>query len=77
METPELPPGMQAVIEECPICGEPLENFFLDNDNNLVYLENYFLTPCYCTDIGLFSIEHDDTCEIPFVDHVNFHHTHE
>ena len=70
-----LPPGISSVLEECPICGEPLENFFIDNDNNIVYIENYEITPCFLTNEGLFQLINSE--ENPLVDNIEWHHKHE
>ena len=69
-----VPPGFTKPLEICPICGEPLENFFIDDDLNVAYIENFEIQPVFIVPEGIFMLQPDE--DEPLVDHIVWHHQH-
>jgi len=68
-------PAIKEPVPHCPVCGIELENVYLTEDDCLLYIDESEILPLYCTEIGLFKLTPDD--ERPYLDHIEFHHTHE
>ena len=68
-------PTIQEQVSQCPACGQELEDVYLTDEQTLVYIKEGNLIPIFCTEIGLFMLIPDE--EKPYLDHIEFHHTHE
>lgn len=72
----ELPiPAIKEPVPHCPVCGIELENVYLTEDDCLLYIDESNISPLFCTEIGLFKLTQDN--ERPYLDNIEFHHTHE
>lgn len=72
----ELPlPAIKEPVPHCPVCGIELENVYLTEDDCLLYIDESNISQLFCTEIGLFKLTPDN--ERPYLDNIEFHHTHE
>lgn len=58
----------------CPICGTPLENVFLDDENTLLLKTEDGYDEIFLVDDGVFRFQPDE--EHPELLHIEWHHQH-
>lgn len=69
-------PNLKAPIEHCPVCGGEIENFFLTDEDEPVYVdtENECIKNAFFTNVACFVMTPSE--DTPLCDIVEIHHEH-